>query len=472
MLVQPALERSRARGLLLIFPFAVGVRKVYIVDIGRAEAEREVSLTVAAADSLRWLAWQLIAIAVALVGTAAVRGLSFLASSPPGDGIASRGAAVYLRTDIDLAAAPLAAGGSVAHTDGILGAMARRGFEVGFWCTGHISGLSRPVDHRLLPVVASGNVPTEIAELLSSLLQIIRLRHSAPGAAFVYQRHSLNNLTGLFLARRWRVPLILEANASEVIWRQQWSAVRFPGLARACEALVFSNASRIAAVSENAAADLLAMGADRTRLVVVPNAADVERFADATPMPLPFPPDATVVAFSGLFYPWHGVRYLANAFVALADQIPHARLLLVGDGGDAEHVRNIIRQAGLSERLHMPGLVAPRDVPRYLAAADILVSPHAPIDHFIGSPVKIFEYMAAGRAIVASRLAQIGEVLTDRETALLVTPGDEQALALAILELCRDPALRRRLAEGAQAEARVSHSWDARLASILRPGAW
>jgi glycosyltransferase involved in cell wall biosynthesis len=313
-------------------------------------------------------------------------------------------------------------------------------------------------------------MPTEIAELLSSLLQVIRLRSSAPPPAFVYQRYSLNNLTGLFLARRWRRPLILEANASEVKWRQDWSALRFPGLARACERLLLSGASRIAVVSENAAADLVAMGADPERLVVVPNAADFERFAGAPAMPLPFPPDAVVVAFVGLFYPWHGVRYLAHAFVALADAFPAARLLLVGDGEDAAHVRSILGAAGLSERLHMPGLVARADVPRYLAAAEILVSPHAPIDRFIGSPVKIFEYMAAGRAIVASRVAQIGEILTDRETALLVPAGDENALALAMLELCRDAPLRARLAEHAQAEARTSHSWDARVATILGSG--
>jgi glycosyltransferase involved in cell wall biosynthesis len=471
-LAQPGIGRSRARGLLLIFPFAVGAREVYVVDAARAQIARRVTPRAAAVDFVRWLAWQPISLAIALAGAAVAGGLSRRLTPPPAHGAARGGPAVYLRTDIELAGAPLAAGGSVAHTDGILGAVARQGFDLEFWCTGRISGLSCPVEHRPLPVVARGNVPTEIAELLSSLLQVSRLRRSPPPAAFVYQRYSLNNLTGLFLARRWRAPLILEANASEVKWRQDWSALRFPALARACERLLLSGASRIAVVSENAAADLLAMGADRGRLVVVPNAADVERFAGAPAVALPFPPDAVVVAFAGLFYPWHGVRYLARAFVALADACPAARLLLVGDGEDAAYVRSILGEAGLSERLHMPGLVAREDVPRYLAAADILVSPHAPIERFIGSPVKIFEYMAAGRAIVASRVAQIGEILTDRETALLVAAGDEHALALAMLELCRDAPLRARLAENAQAEARASHSWDARLATILGSGGW
>jgi glycosyltransferase involved in cell wall biosynthesis len=115
----------------------------------------------------------------------------------------------------------------------------------------------------------------------------------------------------------------------------------------------------------------------------------------------------------------------------------------------------------------LPGIVARQEVPGYLAAADVLVSPHADLPDFIGSPIKIFEYMASGTPIVASHLAQLSEILTDEETALLVAPDDHVALAGALERLMVDSELGRRLAAAAQQEVRASHSWDARLAAIL-----
>lgn len=466
VLVAPALARSRMRGPLLLFPFLLGAAEVQLVG-PLGDRARRVPFAVVLADFVRWSAWQPLSACIALCATAAARPISRRPPPPVVRVQPQKSGAVYLRTDIELAATPLTAGGSLAHTDGILCALARRGLAVEFWCTGQISGLTAPVEHRVLPVFGKGNVPTEIAELLSSMAQSAKpLRAHAP-PAFVYQRYSLHNFTGLLLARRWRVPLILEANASEVAWRDAWSAIRFPRLARASERLLLSRADRIAAVSDNAAEDLIAAGADPGRVVVVPNGADVERIAAAAPLPLPFAPDALVIGFVGLFYPWHGVRHLAAAFVRLSEVLPHARLVLVGDGEEAPHVRAMLAEAGLDGSVHMPGLVAPEEVPRYLAAADILVSPHAPIKRFIGSPVKIFEYMASGRAIVASDVAQIGEILTHRESALLVPGGDDEALAAALLELGRNANLRRRLGRTAQAEARLDHSWDARLARIL-----
>ena len=81
--------------------------------------------------------------------------------------------------------------------------------------------------------------------------------------------------------------------------------------------------------------------------------------------------------------------------------------------------------------------------------------------------MKVFEYMASGRAIVATRVGQMADVLRDRETALLAAPSDAGALRDALLELHDDPALRARLGRAAQEEARAAHSWDARLRTIL-----
>jgi glycosyltransferase involved in cell wall biosynthesis len=174
-----------------------------------------------------------------------------------------------------------------------------------------------------------------------------------------------------------------------------------------------------------------------------------------------------VIGFVGLFYPWHGVRSLAEAFVSLHHCHPEMRLLLVGDGEERPHVEYLLRRGDAMESCLLTGSVRRDDVPRYLAAMDVAVACHADIPGFIGSPVKIFEYMAAGKAIVATRVGQIPEVVRDRDTGLLVAPDRPRELAHAIDTLFHDRPLRDRLADCAAAEARRHHTWDARVQAIL-----
>ena len=454
---------SWARGPLRALPFLLGARRVLTSD-GEAEP-RPLAAAAAAADAGAWAVLQVVA---GVVAAAAGAALSRAGREPaPQRPIPAAGTVVYLRTDIELASADLLAGGSVAHTSGILTALVRRGHRLRYLTTGTVAGTPPEAVEQRLPVFRPANLSIELAELVSGLRQsLVRLPRDEQ-VAFVYQRYSLDNLAGLVLARRLRVPLVLEANASEAGWRRQWSRLQYGRLADACERLLLNRADRIAVVSENAARTLTSAGADRDRLRIVPNGVDVERFASAAPHPLPFPEGSVVVAFSGLFYPWHGVRFLAAAFGEVYRAFPQARLLLVGDGEHRALARELLVRGGAIEAAQLTGLVPMDEVPGYLAAADILVTPHAPEPGFIGSPIKLFEYLASGRAIVASRVAQLGEVLDDGRTALLVEPGDEDALAAAILRLCRDPKLRARLGAAAQKEARLRHSWDARLAQIL-----
>src|SRR5205807_5254955 len=115
-------------------------------------------------------------------------------------------------------------------------------------------------------------------------------------------------------------------------------------------------------------------------------------------------------------------------------------------------VDDAVRVNTFGNRVSLPGLVPYTDMPAYLAACDVLVSPHgrqADGGEFFGSPTKLFEYMAAGRPIVASAVGQIAEVLRDEQSALLVPPDDPQALCKAIVRLVDDAFFRARLAQAA-----------------------
>ena len=116
------------------------------------------------------------------------------------------------------------------------------------------------------------------------------------------------------------------------------------------------------------------------------------------------------------------------------------------------------------------GSVAHERVPALLDACDILVAPHVPLadgSEFFGSPTKVFEYMAMGKAIVASRLGQIGEVLTDQETALLVEPGNVRELAAAIVKLVESDELRMQLGAKAREVAEREFTWKHNAQRVL-----
>jgi glycosyltransferase involved in cell wall biosynthesis len=138
------------------------------------------------------------------------------------------------------------------------------------------------------------------------------------------------------------------------------------------------------------------------------------------------------------------------------------KFLLVGAGKLKGEMEQTIRDAGLIDKVIFTGAVAHERVPSLLDACDILVSPHVPLadgSDFFGSPTKLFEYMAMGKGIVASRLGQIGDVLSHEESALLVPPGDSNELAASIMRLAKSKDLRERLGENARRVAVEKFTW-------------
>src|SRR6202012_5965441 len=156
----------------------------------------------------------------------------------------------------------------------------------------------------------------------------------------------------------------------------------------------------------------------------------------------------------GSFSFWHGIEVLQQAIVNLlgSERPCRLRFLLVGDGLLHGEMQSTLAAHEKTGAVIFTGLVPRERVAEYLDAADILVSPHVPMpdgSRFFGSPTKLFEYMAMGKAIVASRLEQIAEVLTNEESALLVTPGSVTETASAIQRLARDPVLRQKMGRSA-----------------------
>lgn len=197
----------------------------------------------------------------------------------------------------------------------------------------------------------------------------------------------------------------------------------------------------------------------RDNLAVVPDGVRLAADRRFVAPPAGEPP---VIAYAGHLYAWKGVDVLLEALA----RITAARGLVVG-GHDREpdlpRVRARADELGIAGRVEFTGLVPPAAVAAHLARAHVLVLPNRPtaISTHFTSPLKLFEYMAAGRAIVASDLPAIREVLRDGENGLLVPAGRADALAAAIERLIADRGLANRLARAAF-DAATEFAWDRR----------
>ncbi len=296
---------------------------------------------------------------------------------------------------------------------------------------------------------------------------------------FVYQRYAANNFAGLEIARERGVPFVLEYNGSEVWIERNWGRPLGQEKRSArIETLLIRSADLVVVVSEPLRRELLDRGVSDARILVNPNGVDTDRYApgvDGSGVRNRYGLGTRlVIGFIGTFGPWHGAEVLADAFGQLLSRSDvdrdDVRLLFIGDGPRLAATQVRIALAKATDETIFVGRTDQRDGPAYLAAADILVAPHVPNTDgspFFGSPTKIFEYMAMGRAIVASRLDQIGQVLEDPQTALLVAPADANELAAAMARLVGDPDLRSRLGGAARARAVEMHTWRAHTRRII-----
>jgi len=281
---------------------------------------------------------------------------------------------------------------------------------------------------------------------------------------FIYERYSLWGISGLWLARELGIPLVLEVNAPLVYERQQYRAgVTCPPLARWVERRIWQKANLAIVVSESLRTQLQNSGVNPERIQALPNGVNTELFSGssngkAVRERLNRNGQFTV-GFVGTFRPWHGVELLLAAFEEMHRVDPGTHLLLVGDGPLRPRFEQQIREAGLEGAVTFAGKIAHQEVPQYLAAMDVAVAPYPALDEFYYSPIKLFEYMAASRAIVASRVGQVGEILVNGETALLFEPGDKASLLHCLLRMRNDATLRQGLGKRAMA-ACSGHTWN------------
>ncbi|MBI5164567.1 MAG: glycosyltransferase family 4 protein, partial [Magnetospirillum sp.] len=301
----------------------------------------------------------------------------------------------------------------------------------------------------------------ELAYSLPAFVRLLRawLRHRPD---LVYERYNLFFLPGRWLKAVTGCPLLVEVNAPLAHERE----ARLRAVAAWSERTVWRAADAVLPVTAVLAGHLIAAGVAPARIAVIANGVARERFpagldGSATRRALGLE-GKVVLGFSGFLRAWHGLSAAIEVMAALPER-PDLHLLVIGDGPARVELEERARALGLEGRLTVLGVV-PRDrIAACLAAVDIALQPQAVA---YASPLKLFEYMALGRAIVAPDQPSIREVLRHGHDALLFPPQDRAAFRAAILALCGDEALRRRLGEAASRTIDGGYTWDSNAARI------
>jgi len=169
--------------------------------------------------------------------------------------------------------------------------------------------------------------------------------------------------------------------------------------------------------------------------------------------------DTIVIGFTGSLHPWHGVDVLLEAFDLVRQKAQNVALIVVGDGVEMAFLRGIVEDRKMGDWVWFTGSVNHSCIPAYVSGFDIAVAPYREKNPFYFSPLKVYEYMAMGKPVVASSLGQLRDLFGDREAGILVDADDPKALAEGLLMLVGDRGKRLALGEGGRRRAVEGHLW-------------
>jgi glycosyltransferase involved in cell wall biosynthesis len=355
--------------------------------------------------------------------------------------------------------------GQAVHIEELIAALQRQGYET--FLVGPSSfvktqfGGSNPLVDLIKRCIPGALY--ELLEIAYNVKAFLRLRTAVRTHRpdVIYERFSLFLLAGIWIRYSSGLPLLLEINSPLFEERAKNDGLRLNQLGHWAQRRLWNRADHVFPVTEVLARTIADYGVPRQRITVIPNGVNPERFAaipdtEAAKLALGLPP-RLVLGFTGFIRGWNAVHRLID-FVALHQAQFDLHILVIGDGPARESLEEHARAKGVADRLTIAGIVARDDVAHHVAAFDIAVLPGVTP---YSSPLKLFEYLQLGRAIVAPDTENIREILTDGQDALLFDITRDGSMEAALVRLCSDVGLRVRLGDLAkQTITRKSLTWS------------
>lgn len=299
-----------------------------------------------------------------------------------------------------------------------------------------------------------------------SMVNVFLHEHAKKRFDVMYERYSLWSKAGVTAAKKAGIPVILEVNAPLVVEQSAYRELALADEAKAIEHACFSQADVIITVSETLAQYVIDHGGHQDQVVVMPNGVNDGLFHPmVTAANVAEAEGRFVIAFSGSLKQWHGVDVLMTAFQELCRRMAGLHLLVIGDGPMSEWLQGFVAGSNLQSNVTFTGWTPHHQIPALIAAADVCVAPYPQLENFYFSPLKLFEYLAMGKPVIASDIGQIRAVIQHHENGILVPPGNERHLADALEMLCVNAPLRAQLSAAAYQSSRP-YTWKQNAARV------
>ncbi len=294
------------------------------------------------------------------------------------------------------------------------------------------------------------NVPKFVSELLEfsySFLVFLKLCYAIikyrPDC--IYERYNLYLPAGIWAKKLFRLKLLLEVNSPLYDERKKYGGLALDKLAKWSEYYTWRNADHVLPVTHVLASYITKAGVSKSRITVIANGIDPERFSSTSQSNRNAQyQNKLVIGFVGFCREWHKLDEVMELIAK--ENNPELMFLVVGDGPVSEQLKQQSKRLNIENNFYITGLVERKDMPYWLDQIDIAIQPAVTP---WASPLKLIEYLAKGKAIVAPDTPNIKELLVNNVNAILFNHHDQGDMVDCIKQIITDDGLRQQLQQGA-----------------------
>lgn len=309
----------------------------------------------------------------------------------------------------------------------------------------------------------------EFFELMYNFIAFWRVKQKVKSLEIelIYERYSLFMFATVWWAKKNNIPIILEINDSCLVHRVR--SLTFIKLAKLIEKWIFCNATGLVFISNRFKQVATDAYGEIAPSVISPNAADLDNFIIDPSVGKKLREklnidDKIVVGYVGVFAKWHGVEWFIEEIVKDLSEHPNLVLLFVGDGVSLEPIQSMIIEANLESQIILTGRVPHNEVSHYLSAMDFGILPDS---NDYGSPMKLFEFMAMEKGVVAPDFSPITEVVNNNETGWLFPANDKSACIKRVYEVASSTEVQIHVGKRARVYIEKERQWKHNAAQII-----
>ncbi len=302
----------------------------------------------------------------------------------------------------------------------------------------------------------------EIAEILTNIpaWRLVNKSIKEFQPDFIYERYSNYGIAASYIAGKKGIPIILEANVPYYEYKKEWEKVYFPLFLKWIERKVFEYVSHIIVVSTTLKKSVIQYGISENKITVMPNGVNSELFC---PLGLKEKyknkhkiQSEIVLGFIGAVRRWHKMDELIETLHEIGLDKYNAKMLIIGECSFMDELKAYTKSLGEENNILFLGRLPHNKMPEYLEMIDIAISPFA-VKY--SSPMKILEYMAMGKCVIAPDMENIRDIIKPDQTGLLFKPDDSIDLKNKLQLSLEDSSLRSSIAKAGYHDVITHFSW-------------